>query len=348
MRTRKKALSVFLAVVLAVPALAAFPSNGAKVKAENVFRPEDYGTHKAVVNDGKDDREAIKAAADAAGEAGGGIVEFSPGQYDIDIFDFGGTGIGIYVDKPGVTFRLSEGTALNVLPTHFGEFCAIHVKADNFKISGGRIVGEKSSHKGSSDADGHGIGVFDSRNIEISDMTITDNWGDGIYLGSSSSDGTYGGSGNIKITNCKVQNNRRNNISIVDVDHVTIDKCTITGAGGSSPCSGIQIEANTDNGKVPKSAVCSAIEIKNTTIKAKKKHQKNGKYFALNILNPYYQSNNKPVAKNVKITNCKITGDTGNYSGKKVTFKKTKIKGIFYDHMNTKLKKCTVKKIYKF
>ena len=161
-------------------------------------------------------------------------------------------------------------------------------------------------------------------------MTIAENWGDGIYLGSASSDGSYGGCSNVLIQNCTVKNNRRNNIAIVDADKITIDKCKISGASGASPACGILIEPNTNNGNVPSKSVCKNIQIKNTTIKAKKKHQKNGQYFAFNILNPYYQTNNKVVAKNVTLSNCKITGDVGNYSGKKV------------------VKKCTIKNHYRF
>ena len=343
MRILGKALTLFMAAAVAVPSLTLTAPMA--VKAENVYKPEDFG---AVVNDGKDDRQAIKDAADAAGKAGGGTVEFSSGQYDIDILDFGGTGIGVYVDQPNVTFKLTGSTVLNVLPTSHGEFCAIHVKGNNFKIFGGKIVGDKSDHKGSADADGHGIGVIDCSNVEIHDMTIENNWGDGIYLGSATDDGSNPGCSHVTITNCNVKNNRRNNIAIVDADHVVIDDCKISGASGASPCCGILIEPNTDEGNIPKKAVCSSIQIKNTTIKSRKKHQKNGKYFALNILNPYYQKNNKVAAKNVKITNCKITGDCGNYSGKKVIIKNTKIKGTFYDHKKTNVKKCTIKNHYRF
>ena len=345
MRIGNKALTLLMAATIAVPAISFVTPTAIKVQAENVYRPEDFG---AKAGDGIGDRQAIKDAVEAAAQNGGGIIEFGPGQYDIDILNFSGTGIGVYVDKPNITFRLQASTVLNVLPTAFGEFCAIHVKGDNFKISGGKIIGDRSGHKGSDDADGHGIGVTDCSHVEITNMTIQDNWGDGIYLGSAADDGSYPGSSDVKITHCTIKNNRRNNIAIVDADHVTIDNCNISNASGASPCSGIQIEPNTDEGKVPGKAVCSSIVIKNSTIKAKKKHQKNGKYFALNILNPYYQTNNKVVAKNVKITNCKIKGDMGNYSGKKVVLKKTTVTGTFYDHKNTSCKKCKVKKHYKF
>lgn len=47
-----------------------------------VFIVTDYG---AVANDGKDDIDAIQRAVDAAGKAGGGIVQFPAGQFDFDV-----------------------------------------------------------------------------------------------------------------------------------------------------------------------------------------------------------------------------------------------------------------------
>ena len=72
-----------MAAAVAVPAISFATPAGIRAQAENVFRPEDYG---AVVNDGKDDRQAIKDAADAAGKAGGGVVEFASGQYDFGLY----------------------------------------------------------------------------------------------------------------------------------------------------------------------------------------------------------------------------------------------------------------------
>ncbi|WP_044913572.1 right-handed parallel beta-helix repeat-containing protein [Butyrivibrio sp. WCE2006] len=344
MRLKRTSL-LFIAAAVAAPLFSIAVPVNADVKAAGEFKPEDYG---AVANDGKGDTEAINRTIDAAGEAGGGTIVFGAGTYDIDVIDFHGTAVAVNVTKPNISFELTNSTVFKVVPTSAGEFCAIDVKGDNFRISGGSIVGDRSNHKGSDGADGHGIGVRDCKNVQISNLTVSDNWGDGIYLGSVQSDGSYPGCSYVTVTNCVVKNNRRNNIAIVDADHVVIDGCNISGANGASPQCGILIEPNTNQGNVPKKAVCSAIEIKNTTVKSKKAHQKNGQFFALNILNPYYQSNNKVVAKNVKITKCTFKGDVGNYSGKSVTFNKCKIKGTFYDHKNTKLKKCTIKNNYKF
>ncbi|WP_029320852.1 right-handed parallel beta-helix repeat-containing protein [Butyrivibrio sp. AE3004] len=347
MRVKTKALSMLMAAVISVPAIGISAPAAVNVKAAGEFKPEDFG---AKVNDGKGDRQAIKDALEKASEAGGGTVVFGDGTYDIDILDFSGTGIGIYVDKPNITFRFSKGTVLNVLPTKFDEFGAIDVRASGFCLegNGGKIVGNRNGHSRVNSDEGHGISVKDCNNITITDVNITDCWGDGIYLGSSNSDGSLPGCSNINIKNCTVSNNRRNNIAIVAASNVVIDKCTIKKANGAAPQCGILIEPNTNGGNVPKNSVCKNITIKNTTITCKKKGDKNGQFFAFNILNPYFNSNNKVVAKTVKITNCTFKGDCGNYSGKGVVLNKCKIKGTFYDHKKTKVKKSKISDHYKF
>jgi hypothetical protein len=47
-----------------------------------VFHVDSFG---AIPDDGKDDIDAIQAAVDSAGMAGGGIVRFSKGRYDFDV-----------------------------------------------------------------------------------------------------------------------------------------------------------------------------------------------------------------------------------------------------------------------
>ncbi|WP_026529077.1 right-handed parallel beta-helix repeat-containing protein [Butyrivibrio sp. VCD2006] len=347
MRAKAKMLSMVVAMAVTIPVLAVGMPGGGTVKAAGTFKPEDFG---AVVNDGNGDRQAIKDALEEAAKTGGGTVVFSAGTYDIDILDFSGSGIGIYVDKPDITFQFDPGTTLKAMHTKFDEYRIIDVRADGFTLNGngGSVIGERSGHTKVNSDEGHGIGVIDCNNASISNVTIADNWGDGIYLGAAGSDGTHPGCKNVKITKCTIKNNRRNNIAIVDADNVTIDGCKISNANGAAPQCGILIEPNTNGGNVPKNSVCKNITIKNTTVKCKKKGDKNGQFFAFNILNPYFNSNNKVVAKNVKITNCTFKGDCGNYSGKSVTLKKCKIKGTFYEHKKTTKKNCTIKNNYKF
>ena len=343
MRAKAKLLSLLISGVVLVPMLAFAPGAGVSVKAATTYKLSDYGI---LPDDNKDDTAAINNFLSGTVGNGGGTVIFENGTYDIDILDFG-YGVGINVVQPNVKFQLAAGTVLKVKPTTIGEYGVIDVKADGFSISGGKIQGDRSSN-GKQGADGHGIRVIDCKNASISNMTICNNWGDGIYLGSMSLEDKLYGCKGVTIKNCMISNNRRNNIAIVDADNVTIDGCKILKAKGAQPSCGINIEPNMVNGKIPSNEVCKNITIKNTKITCAAKGKSNW-YFAFQTI--YNPSQPKMVsAKNVKIINCNFNGDAGNYSGKKVTIKNTKIKGTFYDNnkMKTKKKNCSFKHYYNF
>ena len=344
MRVKAKLLSLVMAGIVAAPVLSVISPSGISAEAKTTYKLSDYGVFP---NDNKPDTANINSLIAGTVGEGGGTIVFEPGTYDINIIDLGGYGVGINITKPNIDFQLAAGTVLKVTPTTVGEYCVIDVKADSFSISGGTLIGDRSSN-GKDGADGHGIGVKDCRNTTISDMTISDNWGDGIYLGSMSLEDNLFGCDGVSITNCTVSNNRRNNIAIVDADNVTIDGCKILKAKGVQPSCGINIEPNMVNGKIPSDEVCKNITIKNTKITTVKKGKSNW-YFAFQTINNP-QKPKMVSAKNVKILNCNFNGDAGNYSGKNFTIKNTKVKGTFYDNskMKTKIKKCKLSKHYKF
>ncbi len=322
-----------------------FNISGVKADAAGTFSVTDYG---AVADDGANDLEAIQKAIDAASDAGGGTVTFPSGDFTITLGGMNGNGYGLEL-KNNISLKMESNTKLTVTPNNYGNYEAVRIKGiSNVSITGGQIIGDKNSHQKSGDGnDGHGIVIKDSNNVRIDSVTIKDCWGDGIYIGNLS-DGSKGAS-NVDIYNCIVDGNRRNNIAIIHGTNVTIDKCTVKKAKGVQPQCGINIEPNTNNGSLASSQMCKNITIKNTKVTCVKKGVDNN-YFALQIMNPYFQKNNNAVAKNVKIINCNLGGDVGNYAGKKVVVKKTKIKGTFYDKskMKTKVKKCTIKNHYKF
>jgi len=342
MLNRNKIISVSLAALLFVPSSLALPGTGVSVKAQGTFNAADYG---AYPGDNKSDTDEINSAIRAANEAGGGTVVLSSGEYNIKLSESGGNGYGLEM-RDNVTLQMDKNTKLVVEPSKLDNYQVLRIKwCNNVTVSGGRIIGEKNKHSSQGEADeGHGIVIADSTNISIIGMNISNNWGDGIYIGN----GGNNGCNTVKIKDCTITGNRRNNIAIVDADNVTIDKCVIKNAKGAAPQCGILIEPNTNGGNLKGDEVCKNITIKNTTVKSAKKGNKNGQFMAVMILNPYYASNNKTVAKNVTISKCTLNGDCGNYSGKKVSIKNSKIKGTFYDHMKTKIKKTTIKSHYKF
>ena len=113
----------------------------------------------------------------------------------------------------------------------------VQANGENIKISGqGTIIGDKSNHTGTIGEWGMGLEFRKAINSSVKDLTIKDCWGDCIYVG--------GRSHNILIENCRLDNGRRQGISVTKADGVTIRNCMITNVGGTAPEYAIGIEPN--------------------------------------------------------------------------------------------------------
>lgn len=185
----------------------------------------------------------------------------------------------------------------------------------NITISGGKIVGERDAHTGSDGEWGHGISILGCSNVHIRDVEISQCWGDGIYLGLYDSWDQNGDriqifSSGVAITKCNLHNNRRNNLSITDADHVTVENCQFHYAKGTDPQFGIDIEPNTQK------HTCEAIIIRNSSFQGNAKA-------SMGIMT---------AAKDITLENCTLDGDFINWAGKNVVLKNTTIKGEINDH----------------
>lgn len=228
-----------------------------------------------------------------------------------------------------VNLIMSNEAVLYVEGSSFEEYCVFSIKnAENITIQGGKIQGERYRHDGTSSEHGHGIALFGGKNVEISNVFISSNWGDGIYLGTQpvrQSDGSqlYVGCDNVIIKNCEIIDNRRSNISLVDVDNLTIDHCYIADAHGTAPQCGIYIEPNWDNKKNKEEQICVNIEIRDTTIDTYK-NKNSDKYMCfMTHHNPY--KDNYTTAENIRFINCRLNGFVGNYSGKNFSVDKNTV-----------------------
>lgn len=112
----------------------------------------------------------------------------------------------------------------------------VHLNGDNISISGkGSIVGDKFSHKGTTGEHGHGIYVSGKKN-SISGITIRECWGDCIYVRNREAE--------VIIRDCKLDNGRRQGISVTSARKVEIINCLITNIYGTNPQAAIDIEPN--------------------------------------------------------------------------------------------------------
>lgn len=193
--------------------------------------------------------------------------------------------------------------AINNSSRNYNIICVDNIS--NVTISGGQIQGERYGHGSSGGEWGMGIGVYDGRNITISNVKISDCWGDGIYLGSRNENNTKAGCREITISDCNLINNRRNNLSIVCADDVTINGCAFRDANGTAPQYGIDIETN--NSSNP----CERIEILNSVFEGNASA-------AMGIVTN---------ANDITISGCTLKGDFINYAGTNVTVSDSQLLG---------------------
>jgi len=131
--------------------------------------------------------------------------------------------------------------------------------ASNVTIESPVIVGERNQHIGNKGEWGMGLQITASKNIKINSPTISDCWGDGIYIGGDEKNTCD----NIKIINAKIDNCRRNGISITDGINIQIIKPVISNMNGALPMSGIDIEPNNNKATIDNILISNPITISN-------------------------------------------------------------------------------------
>lgn len=127
--------------------------------------------------------------------------------------------------------------SITLKPNNFSMCDIIRLEGENIILRGkGQIVGDKFTHIGTEGEWGMGVRISNAKNVKVSGITIKNCWGDCIYINQYSKD--------VVIDGCCLDNGRRQGISIVCADGVTIRKCKITNVGGTNPQYGIDIEPN--------------------------------------------------------------------------------------------------------
>lgn len=126
---------------------------------------------------------------------------------------------------------------IELTPNGFSMCDIFRIEGENIVLRGkGQIVGDKFTHTGTEGEWGMGIRISNGKHVRVSGLTIKNCWGDCIYINKHSND--------VVIDGCYLDNGRRQGISVVCADWVSIRKCKITNVGGTNPQYGIDIEPN--------------------------------------------------------------------------------------------------------
>ena len=191
---------------------------------------------KGARGDGKtDDTRAFQAAIDAL-PATGGTVLVPPGNYMIDA----SRSVNL---RPNMTLQMDAEAQLTAIPNNLTHYSVVKVfNADNSSIVGGRIVGERDNHDGTKGEWGFGLNIRASSNVKVSDIHISDCWGDGIWVGALGRGIGVQVSSNVTLDRVVCSNNRRQGMSVGPVQGLTVTNSTFTKTNGTAPEAGIDLE----------------------------------------------------------------------------------------------------------
>jgi polygalacturonase len=196
--------------------------------------------HGARGNGTSDDTDALQRAIDALPDEGG-TVEVPAGTYLIDP-----------TRRPSLRnrmhLRLAPDAQLKAKPNaEERAYVLMAALVSDVEISGGRILGERDAHLGSTGEWGHGIALYGAKRVTVRDIHISRCWGDGISIGGKRVNPKDKGeapapSEDVVLANVTCTGNRRQGLSIGHSRDVRVYDCEFSDTAGTKPECGIDME----------------------------------------------------------------------------------------------------------
>lgn len=133
----------------------------------------------------------------------------------------------------------SPKAVIQVKTTRSPQYVAFRLyNVSHVVIDGCTINGERTTHVGSAGQFGYGIACYGSSDITVEHSHISNMWGDGMIAAGSDTAHNY----RIRVLNNTFSNNRRQGMSLTDVDGVAVTGNVFENTHGSSPASGVDLE----------------------------------------------------------------------------------------------------------
>lgn len=155
---------------------------------------------------------------------------------------------------PASNTKLQIDGTLLLKPNDFKNYYIVNIKGDNIHVFGnGTIEGDKFTHTGKDGEWGMGVNFANATNCSISDLSIKNCWGDCVYIGRHSK--------NCIVSNCNLDNGRRQGISITSGENIKISNCIISNVNGTAPEFAIDIEPN--KGDTVKNVIIKDVTVNN-------------------------------------------------------------------------------------
>lgn len=186
-----------------------------------------------------DDTAALQAALDA----GAGKTVFVPrGTYLVFADGYRDGGRGGLVPRSGTRLVLAPDAILKARTTSSSDYVVVRLeRVSDVSIRGGTIQGERQTHTGRDGEWGFGIGIFGATGVTIEDLTVRDCWGDGIFIEEALPDWSVT-SRDVTLRNVVATGNRRQGLSVLGVDGLTVIDSVFEDTHGTAPSAGVDIE----------------------------------------------------------------------------------------------------------
>jgi hypothetical protein len=198
----------------------------------------DVRTMGAVGDGVHDDTAAFQAAVNAL-PADGGTVYAGPGHYMINALK--------PIQMRSYTRLLMNGATLEVIPNSASRYWLVKVwNVHDVRIVGGKMIGDRVKHMGTTGEWGYGINISGSQNVVVKQVNLSNFWGDGIWIGAITTSKSQVRSDYVTVTGVVSSNNRRQGLSIGPAQHVYINNSTFQNSKGTLPEAGIDIEPMTE------------------------------------------------------------------------------------------------------
>ena len=159
-------------------------------------------------------------------------------------------GFPILINDSGLTIIGSDkiidflsGSVLMLAPSNKKNYTILKIdRVSNVVLNNPVIKGDRYTHIGNEGEWGTGIGIYSSANVTINNPKISACWGDGIYIGTSK--GLNNINSNISINNANLTHNRRNGITVISVNGLSLTSPYAGYCDGTPPMCGIDFEPN--------------------------------------------------------------------------------------------------------
>lgn len=239
--------------MVGIPKAFAAYTPAARARGTTTLNVRDFG---ALGNGTNDDTTAFQKAIDALPSTGG-TVTVPDGTYVID--PTRNVRLRSYMH-----LKMASGAKLMAKRNDKERaYVLMAYKISNVEISGGRIVGDRDYHLGTTGEWGHGIMIRGSTKVTVRDIHISKCWGDGISIGGAMVTGAPTIPCNdVVVDNVVSTGNRRQGLTIGCSINVKVYDSEFSNSNGIAPECGIDIEPDAND-----SRTTSTVHIENCLIR---------------------------------------------------------------------------------